>query len=111
MPPISGRRARERRLSTSAEGNSRDRYDPVILAAAKTAVSIPTPLFEAAERQAKKRGITRSQLYAEALKKILADDRAAEITAQLNAVYGEEEAERDPFLTEAAKRVFERVEW
>jgi predicted transcriptional regulator len=40
--------------------------------AMKTAVSIPDDLFEAAEKAAKRRGSTRSGLYAEALASFLA---------------------------------------
>ncbi len=55
----------------------------------KIAVSIPDPLFEAAERVAKTRKVSRSQLYARALELLLAseDDRA--VTERLDLVHGD----------------------
>ena len=54
----------------------------------KTAVSIPDPIFEAADRLARRRRISRSELYAEALAKLLDSDESTEITARLDDVYG-----------------------
>lgn len=57
----------------------------------KTAVSIPDSLFEAADRLARRRRVSRSALYAEALRLLLAgeDDADAAITAQLDAIHGD----------------------
>ena len=56
----------------------------------KTAVSIPDPLFQAADRLARRRRISRSALYAEALELLLAaNDTDVEITARLDEVYAE----------------------
>ena len=54
----------------------------------KTAVSIPDPIFEAADRLARRRRISRSELYAEALAKLLDSDESAEVTERLDHVYG-----------------------
>lgn len=64
----------------------------------KTAVSIPDPLFEAADRLARRRRVSRSALYAEALRLLLAgeDDADAAITARLDAVLGDAHAGREP---------------
>jgi len=70
----------------------------------KIAVSIPTPLFEAAERKARKLGVSRSQLYAEALQRMLEADREAEVTAQLNEVYAVEDSSLDPAWAEVQWR-------
>ena len=53
----------------------------------KIAVSIPDPLFEAAEQLARRRKVSRSQLYAAALEALLETADDAEITARLDAVY------------------------
>jgi hypothetical protein len=53
----------------------------------KIAVSIPDPLFEAAEQLARRRKLSRSQLYATALEQLLAAEDDSEITARLDAVY------------------------
>lgn len=64
----------------------------------KTAISIPDPLFEAAEQLAKRLGKSRSQLYAEALQAYL--DRRSDqwITDRLNEIFEAEPelAEMDP---------------
>jgi len=70
----------------------------------KTAVSIPTPLFEAAERRARRLGVSRSHLYAQALERLLANDADADVTANLNEVYGEEDSRMDPALARAQAR-------
>ena len=64
----------------------------------KTAVSIPDPIFEAADRLARRRRISRSQLYAEALAKLLDSDESTEVTERLDYVYGERPSELDPGL-------------
>ena len=64
----------------------------------KTAVSIPDPIFEAADRLARRRRISRSELYAEALAKLLDSDQSTEITERLDGVYGERPSELDPGL-------------
>ena len=64
----------------------------------KTAVSIPDPIFEAADRLARRRRISRSELYAEALAKLLDADESTEITERLDGVYGDRSSELDPDL-------------
>jgi metal-responsive CopG/Arc/MetJ family transcriptional regulator len=65
----------------------------------KTAVSIPDDIFERADRVAAERRVTRSQLYAEALRRYLVtaetESNGDDITARLNAVYGEHPAGDD----------------
>lgn len=53
----------------------------------KTAISIPDPLFAAAERLAKQLGISRSELFREALGAYLRDRNQEGVTDALNAVY------------------------
>lgn len=77
----------------------------------KTAVSIPDPLFEAADRLARRRRISRSALYAEALELLLAHDDDARITAQLNEVYADHDSSPDPFVEAAGRALFESEEW
>lgn len=54
----------------------------------KTAISIPDPLFDSAETLAARLGVSRSQLYATALARLLAEYERSEVTARLDAVYG-----------------------
>jgi metal-responsive CopG/Arc/MetJ family transcriptional regulator len=69
-------------------------YSPSV----KTAVSIPDPIFEAADRLARRRRISRSELYAEALARLLDADESTEITERLDDVYGERSSELDAGL-------------
>ena len=55
----------------------------------KVAISLPDPLFEAAEKLAHLRSMPRSKLYAEALSSYVNSQNDDEITAQLNSVYGQ----------------------
>jgi len=64
----------------------------------KTAVSIPDPIFEAADRLARRRRISRSELYAEALARLLDADESTEITERLDDVYGDRSSELDTDL-------------
>ena len=54
----------------------------------KTAISIPDALFDSAEALATRLGVSRSQLYATALARLLAEHERAQVTARLDAVYG-----------------------
>jgi len=78
----------------------------------KTAISIPDDLFEAAERVAKRLGLSRSELYRIALAKYLElqDDKA--ITAELNRVYDLKEKIRlDPVLDKLQQASLAREDW
>jgi len=54
----------------------------------KTAVSIPDPVFQSAEKLAARLGISRSELYAKALASLVEKHREDLITSKLNEVYG-----------------------
>lgn len=64
----------------------------------KTAVSIPDPLYAAADRLARRKKMTRSGLYARALEAFLAEHRGDEVRAQLDRVYTAEDSGLDPVL-------------
>ena len=53
----------------------------------KTAISIPDPIFESAEKLAKRLGISRSQLYSNAVDALVETYRYSGVTEQLDAVY------------------------
>ena len=79
----------------------------------KTAVSLPDPLFEAADRLAKQLGKSRSQLYAEAVREYLDKHREEDITQRLNEIYEAqpELAELDPVLDTLQLEVLRREKW
>ncbi len=70
----------------------------------KTAVSIPTPLFQKAERRRRKLGVSRSALYATALEHLLSEQPDADITKALERVYATEESRLDRGLVAAQRR-------
>lgn len=64
----------------------------------KTAVSIPDKVYRAAERTAKRMGITRSRLYTIAIEKLLAAERSRGVKESLEEVYKTEDSSIDPVL-------------
>jgi metal-responsive CopG/Arc/MetJ family transcriptional regulator len=70
----------------------------------KTAVSIPTQLFQQAERRARKLGVSRSELYARALERLLRQEPDQDVTKALEAVYAVEDSSLDRRLAAAQKR-------
>ena len=72
----------------------------------KTAVSLPDNLFKQAEYAARKLKVSRSQLYANAIKEFLDRRKADAITQKLNEVYSREPSELDPAL---ARGQFEAI--
>ncbi len=78
----------------------------------KTAISLPDELFEAAERVARRLGLSRSELYQRALAKFLEGQNDAAIIAELNQVYSTEENSRlDPVLYHLQRASLAREDW
>lgn len=77
----------------------------------KVAISLPDPLFSAAEEMAEQLQVSRSQLYAQALSEYLDKRREAVITQRLNAVYGVAQEGLDPALTKAQLKVLGDEAW
>ena len=64
----------------------------------KTAISIPDPLFEAAERAAKQLNVSRSVLYARAVEEYVRDLERKNLTARFNAALEDGDDGLDPAL-------------
>lgn len=77
----------------------------------KTAISIPDPIFAAAERLAKQLGISRSELYASAVADFTRMHQGDQITAQLNLVYATEDSALDPILAQIQALSLPQEEW
>jgi metal-responsive CopG/Arc/MetJ family transcriptional regulator len=77
----------------------------------KVAVSVPDPVFDAADRLAKERGIARSQLFAEALEEYLARHGSEAITATLNEIYGARDSSVEPALAKAQNASLDHEAW
>jgi metal-responsive CopG/Arc/MetJ family transcriptional regulator len=70
----------------------------------KTAISIPDDVFESADELARELGVSRSELYANAITEYVAKHRGRDVTAILNEVYGTESSGIAPRLREAQGR-------
>lgn len=75
----------------------------------KTAISIPDPLFEAAEQFAKRMGLSRSELYAVALQEYLQAHKREQITKQLDAVYVDEDSSLDPLFVKLQTQAIAKI--
>ena len=77
----------------------------------KVAVSIPDPIFEAAEQLAKERNIPRSQVFAEALSTYLELRNSESVTAHLNEIYGRESSKVNDELTKVQFDAINHEAW
>jgi len=73
----------------------------------KTAVSIPDPLFRAADVLARRLGVSRSQLYAEALQRFIDTEPTDDVTARLDELYATEPSGLEPDLARAQRRALD----
>jgi hypothetical protein len=74
----------------------------------KIAISVPERTYKAAERAAKRMRVPRSQFYARAVEAYLAKTAEEDVTERLDAVYGAEPRDPDPFVFAAARATFRR---
>jgi metal-responsive CopG/Arc/MetJ family transcriptional regulator len=77
----------------------------------KTAISIPDPVFSEAERLGKRLNISRSQLYAKAVEKYIAQHRKLGVTEALDRVYADEASELDEVSQVLQFRSLPRNNW
>jgi len=77
----------------------------------KVAISVPDSVHRAVDRAARRMRVPRSQLYVRAVKAYLKQAEQGDITARLDAVYGDQAADGDPFLAAAARATLRRNEW
>lgn len=64
----------------------------------KTEISVPSPIYEAAERLAEEAGMSLSEFYVAALAAYVAAHQNGEITKRLNEVYAQENSSLEPGL-------------
>lgn len=77
----------------------------------KVAVSVPDPIFDAAERLARQRQVPRSQLFAEALQEYVSRHGAEAITARLNEIYAVADSGVEKPLAKAQLASLEHEAW
>ena len=68
----------------------------------KTAISVPDDVFRAAERLARRLGLSRSELFARAVALYVANYQQQDVTERLNAVHGEPGTSDGPDVALAA---------
>ena len=77
----------------------------------KTAISIPEKLFESGEEFARRRGMSRSELYATALCRYLQEHRGDAITERLDEIYGAAAERLDPGMARMQTRSLPEDDW
>jgi metal-responsive CopG/Arc/MetJ family transcriptional regulator len=77
----------------------------------KIAISVPDPVFEAAEALARDLKVSRSELYSRALAAYLDTRGAAAVTEKLNAVYTAEPQRIDRALARAQSATLDDETW
>ncbi|CAK0776682.1 conserved hypothetical protein [Gammaproteobacteria bacterium] len=77
----------------------------------KVAISLPDPLFTAAEELADQLHVSRSQLYAQALSEYLNQRHKVAITQKLNAIYGQEAEGVEAAVMKAQFQMLGRETW
>jgi metal-responsive CopG/Arc/MetJ family transcriptional regulator len=83
----------------------------VILKGMKTAISLPDPLFEAADQLAKRLHVSRSELYATAIGEYLRLHRDQGITETLDRIYKDEDSSLDPVWVALQAAVLPKDDW
>ena len=77
----------------------------------KTAISLPDDLFEAADELAERTELSRSELYARALREYLERHDPDQVTARLDLLAAEIDTSIAPEMKRAARKLLERGEW
>jgi hypothetical protein len=77
----------------------------------KSDISIPNPVFQAAENLAKKMGVSLSELYTAALNAYVAEHQKDDITETLDQIYTEETSTLEPQLIKMQVVSLEGEEW
>ena len=78
----------------------------------KTAISIPDDVFRRAERFAKRRKLSRSELYTAALVRMLEAEPKEDVTRAYDSAFDDRDDDRgDSFVDTAAARLLMGIEW
>ena len=77
----------------------------------KVAISLPDPVFDAAELLAQELSLSRSQLYAQALAEFLEARSASAVTSKLNEIYSKEPSVLEPDLMAAQLQGLSHEAW
>ncbi len=77
----------------------------------KTAISIPDPIFQAAENMAQRLGMSRSELFTLAMSEYMKAHKYCDVTESLNEVYAKTEEPLDDELVLMQMKSLANEEW
>jgi len=77
----------------------------------KTAISIPDSIFKAAEKLAHRLGISRSELYANAVAEYVQEHRNDKVTKKLDEIYNKESSSLNSTLMAIQSDSIFKDEW
>ncbi len=77
----------------------------------KTTISLPDSLVESADELAQRLGVSRNDLYADAVAEYLARHQVEDISAGLNKVHADEERGVDSAVRSAQARSLDSLDW
>ena len=77
----------------------------------KVAISVPDPIFRAADRAARRLRVPRSRFYARAVEAYLKQQDRPDITERLNAVYGDRKNKPDRAILDHGLEMLRHLEW
>lgn len=77
----------------------------------KTAISIPDPIFRAADSLAKRLGMSRSELFAQAVEAYIEAHKHKGLIAALDTVYAEESSTMDQALAKMQWSSLPKDDW
>ena len=77
----------------------------------KTAISIPDHVFEEAEKVAQRLGMSRSELYANAVSEYVREHKGEKVTEKLNEVYQQESSKLDSVSRALQFASIKKGEW
>lgn len=77
----------------------------------KTAISIPDDIFEKAEHLSKRLKMSRSELYTNAVKGFIEQNKTKDITKLLNKVYEKNESGVDKILNKMQSSSMDKEKW
>jgi len=77
----------------------------------KTAISIPNEIFEAAEKTARRLGLSRSQLYTNAVSEFLRRHFSDDVTEKLNQIYDTESSGLDSITRALQYASLDKGDW
>lgn len=86
-------------------------YNPSYTLYVKTAISIPDPIFAAAEKVAAELAMSRSELYSKAVADFVSAYSSEAITEKINEVLATEPVELDPVLSRMQQEALRHSPW